>query len=79
MNCNAEDHVMQHLTDDVYRDHEIVVAWCRKCRMFTVDARVDNSDGEFIEGCIDTDLTWCIIQAVKAIDNHELSKINVPL
>lgn len=67
-----------HITDDVYREHEIVIARCENCKQFTVDARSDNFDGGFLGGWIDTDLTSAIIKAVKEIDQHIQNKIELP-
>lgn len=76
MTCNNDQTV--HLTDDVYRDHEIVIARCDNCKQFVVDARSDNFDGPMLGGWIDTNLTNAIIKAVKEIDQHIQNKIEVP-
>ena len=78
---HTENHAVEHLTDDVHREHEIVIMQCQDCHQFIVDARSDNNDGEMLGGWFSEDLTWCIIQAVNAIDKHEFDKallINVP-
>lgn len=72
------DHRIQHVTDDVYRDHEIVICKCASCNNFLVDARSDNFDGAFLGGWIDTNLTSAIIKAVKEIDQHIQNAVELP-
>lgn len=80
MRCNG-DHIMNHLNDGSYREHEIITAQCTGCKQFIVDVRSDAYDGEMLAGFIDTDLVQAMMNAFKAVDKHELDKIlliNVP-
>lgn len=62
MKCESGNESLRHLTDDVYRDHEIVISVCNDCGQFTVDARSDNFDGPFLGGWVDENLTSAIIK-----------------
>lgn len=78
MKCKSGNENLRHLTDDIYRDHEIVIMICNDCGQFVVDARSDNFDGPMLGGWIDDNLTNAIIKAVKEIDQHIQNKIEVP-
>jgi len=68
MKC--KDFELQHIEDVEYRGHEIVIAQCKNCNQFTVDARSDNFDGEFLGGFIDTSIYTAIDNARSVIDKH---------
>lgn len=76
MKC--DEHDLNHLTDNIYRKHEVIIMQCPKCRTFVVDARSDDFEGDFIGGWIDDNLTSAIIEAVKAIDKHIQDKVLLP-
>lgn len=70
--CTADN--IDHMTEGVYRDHEILVRKCNNCPNFIIDVRADNNDGEFLAGYITNDLVGGMFDAFMAVDKHEADK-----
>ncbi len=77
--CTADS--IDHLTEGEYREHEILIRKCNDCPNFIIDVRVDNTDGEYLAGYINSNLVEAMFDAFMAVDKHEQDKlllINVP-
>lgn len=68
MSC--DEHDLNHIEDAEYHGHEIIIMQCPKCKVYIVDARSDNFDGEMLAGYIDKSIYNAIEQAKASIDKH---------
>lgn len=71
--CDADS--INHISDGMYREHEIIVYKCNDCANFVIDVRSDNYEGDMLAGYITSDLVQGMYDAFMAVDKHEADKL----